>query len=147
MSRLFGQWRLLLVAMLGIGLGILAISQTGDMSELGRVFPMTASLITIAAGSGVLIQIVLQRTPPRSDGNQIDYLRAALFALTMLIWAVALNRFGFIPTSGLAVVVVAVIARREPMSATSVIVHAVAGVVLVVGFSLLLSEVLNVRLP
>ena len=147
MTKLAEQWRQVLVALLGICLGAFAISQTSSMSELGRVFPITASLIAIAAGAGVLIQTILR---PRTDAGateQIDYVRAGFFAVTMLVWASLLDRFGFVPTSGIAVVIVAIIARREPMSKTAILTHAVAGVVLVLGFSLLLREVLNVRLP
>lgn len=147
MSRFANQWRLALVAVLGIGLGAFAVSQTNSMSELGRVFPITASLIAISAGLGVLAQIVLRPTAEIAENEKIDYIRAGLFAATMLAWALSLDRFGFVPTSSMAVVAVAVITRREPMSKTSILVHAVAGVVLVLGFSLLLSEVLNVRLP
>ncbi len=147
MNRLIDQWRQAVVALLGICLGAFAISQTSAMSELGRVFPITASLISIAAGLGILAKIILAPQAETVPEERIDYLRAGLFAATMLIWALSLDRFGFVPTSACAVVVVAVISRREPMSKTSILFHAIAGVFLVVGFSFLLSEVLNVRLP
>ncbi|SHH82002.1 tripartite tricarboxylate transporter TctB family protein [Marivita hallyeonensis] len=147
MTRIVNQWRQALVAVLSIGLGAFAISQTNSMSELGRVFPTTASLIAISAGLGVLVQIILRPSADTVANEKIDHFRAGLFAATMLVWALSPDRFGFVPTSSMAVFAVAVITRREPMSKTSILVHAAAGVVLVLGFSLLLSEVLNVRLP
>lgn len=147
MSRILTQWRLALVAFLGIALGAFAVSQTNSMSELGRVFPITASLIAIAAGLGVFVQIILRPSAEIEVNEKIDYLRAGLFAATMLVWAMSLDRFGFVPTASVAVVAVAVVTRREPMSKTSILVHAIAAAILVLGFSLLLSEVLNVRLP
>ncbi|GGX67286.1 hypothetical protein GCM10007385_40470 [Tateyamaria omphalii] len=147
MSRMTAQWRLILVAMLGIGLGTLAILQTSHMSELGRVFPMTASLIAIAAGLGVLLQALLRSSSGVPATEHVDYLRAALLGAVLLIWAASLQRLGFELTSGIAVVLIAMIARRDPMSVSSIVLHAFAGVLLVLGFAFLLSEVLNVRLP
>ena len=147
MNTLTSQWRLALVSMLAVGLGTLAILQTTDMPELGRVFPLTAGLVAITAGLGVIAQIVLGPSNASQDASAVDFVRAGLLSVTLLIWALALNPLGFVPACAIAVVIVAVIARREPMSVRSIVFHAIAGVVLVVGFSLLLSEVLNVRLP
>ena len=147
MTRLKAHWQRALVAVLAVSLGALAISQTAEMSELGRVFPITASVITISAGLGVLVQLVLRSQSRSETDDRVDYVRAGLFALTMLIWALSLDSLGFEPTSGAAVFVLAIITRREPMSITSIVLHANAGCLLVLGFSLLLGEVLNVRLP
>lgn len=147
MTRLAEQWRSVLVSALAVGLGFLAIVETADMSELGRVFPMTASLVAIAAGLGVMAQVVLRRAPALRNRDGAEFARAGLLSVTLLIWALALDPLGFTPTCAIAMVLVAVIARREPMSVTSVLYHALAGVGLVVGFSVLLGQVLNVRLP
>ena len=147
MTALMDQWRLVIAASLAIGLGTLAILQTSEMSELGRVFPMTASLVAIAAGLGVLVQLLLRWPTAIPQAGDVDFVRAGLLSVTLLVWALSLDPLGFIPACAIAVVVVAVISRREPMSLKSIFYHAVAGVILVVGFSLLLSEVLNVRLP
>ena len=147
MTKLRQQWRQALVALLGISLGAFAISQTPAMSELGRVFPMTAGLIAIAASLGVLAQIAIRPSAESGADGGTDYVRAGLFAATMLAWALLLDRVGFVPTSAVAVVLVAVIARRDRMSVRSIMAHAAAGVALILGFSWLLAEVLNVRLP
>ena len=103
--------------------------------------------MAIAAGLGVLVQLLLRRPAAITRAGDVDFVRAGLLSVTLLVWALSLDPLGFIPACAIAVVVVAVISRREPMSLKSIFYHAVAGVILVVGFSLLLSQVLNVRLP
>ncbi len=146
MSGLRTRWRPLVASGLAIGIGVAAILPTPQMSELGRVFPMTSGIIAVAAGAGVLLQTLL-RTPPVSISDTPELWRAGLLATTLLLWALVLELFGFVVTSAVALPCIAIIARREAMSAMTIVWHAVAGVVLVGGFSVLLSEVLNVRLP
>ena len=149
-SEPVGPLRDLLAAILAIAIGALALWGTGSMSSLGSVFPTTAA--TVLIGAAVLLALralVLRRSrmpearmPPRAE-----WWRAAATAALLLGWALLLKPLGFLVTGAVGLLVLAVIVRREPMAPRAAALHALAGAVLLVGFWLLMTQVLRLAVP
>ncbi|WP_208353782.1 tripartite tricarboxylate transporter TctB family protein [Pseudaestuariivita rosea] len=137
----------IIASVIGVAVGIFALSQTAPMSELGRVFPTTAGIIAIVGGVALAALTVLRPVPAASLSEPSDVPRVIATCAVLLGWALLLDPLGFIASSGLSIVALALIARREPMGLKSIAIHLAVGAGLVLLFAFLLSQVLNVSLP
>ncbi|WP_420346119.1 tripartite tricarboxylate transporter TctB family protein [Pelagibius sp.] len=159
----------LLAAALALGLGVFALSRTGEMSELGAVFPRTAAILLILAALGLALRSLLRRrsTAPEAaepapsqsasegpavstevlEAPRVDRPRLAGIALTLLAWALLLKPLGFLVTAAVGLVAVGLVTYRERMSLTAALLHVLAGAVLVGGFYSLFVWVLKIAVP
>ena len=155
----------LIAAGLALALGAYALSQTGEMSQLGAVFPTTAAIVLILAALGLALQVALRGKagPDRDDGQTapgrtalsraapgrtaLEWPRLAGLAITLLAWALLLKPLGFMPTAALGLLAVGVVTYRERMGLKTLALHLLAAGVLLTGFYGLFSVVLRVPLP
>ena len=154
----------LLAAALALGLGVFALSRTGEMSELGAVFPRTAAILLILAALGLALRSLLRQRraaatdpAPKSEGPEVstevleaprvDRPRLAGIAIALMAWALLLKPLGFLVTAGLGLAAVGLVTYRERMSLTAALLHVLAGAVLVGGFYSLFVWVLKIAVP
>jgi len=152
----------LLAAALALGLGVFALSRTGEMSELGAVFPRTAAILLILAALGLALRSLLRQrqaaaTEPKSEGPEVstevleaprvDRPRLAGIAIALMAWALLLKPLGFLVTAALGLAAVGLVTYRERMSLTAALLHVLAGAVLVGGFYSLFVWVLRIAVP
>lgn len=150
----------LLAAVLALALGAFALSQTGDMSQLGAVFPRTAAILLIVAAFALSLRSLLPQKPigaetgpaksePPSPTTSppLDLVRLAGIAVALLAWALLLKPLGFVATAALGLVAVGLVTYRERMSLKALALHLLAGAILIAGFYGLFAEVLRVAIP
>lgn len=140
----------LIAAALALALGAYALSQTGEMSELGAVFPTTAAIVLILAALGLALRVVLRRgnnAEERSLWSGLEWPRLIGLSITLLAWALLLKPIGFLPVAALGLLAVGITAYRERMSLKAFALHLLAAAALLAGFYGLFALVLRVPLP
>jgi len=133
-------------------IGVMAYVQTKDMSAMGSVFPgaLSAALVLLSA---ILIAFQVGRPKaPKTAANHGEEgkpstPRRAAIIVTLAAWALLMPVIGFFVSSLLAFLVVIAIATFEPLSLRAKLVYAVFAAALVGGFVLLMTQVLNLRMP
>ena len=137
----------LAAATLAIMLGGYALSQTGEMSELGAVFPTTAAICLIAAGLVLALRSVMRRHYTVTSSGQIDWMRLAGLAPVLAGWALLFKPLGFILSAALGMTLIALLSARSRINYSVIGLHIVAAAALISGAYLLFTQVLKVALP
>ena len=133
-------------AALALGLAAYALSETGEMSELGAVFPTTASIVLILAGIGLAVRAVFA-TPAQEPQGRVEWLRWAGIGVILVAWALLLKPLGFLLSAAIGMIAVGLVTYRERMSLLSIALHLLAGGALLGLFYGLFRFVLKVPLP
>ena len=108
------------VAILAILLGGYALSQTGEMSELGAVFPTTAAICLIAAGLALALRSIMRRHYTAPSSGQIDWMRLAGLAPVLAGWALLFKPLGFIVSAALGMTLIALLSARSRISLSAI---------------------------
>ncbi len=132
-------------------IGVMAYVQTKDMSSMGSVFPgaLAAALVSL---SGILIafQIGRSRAPASAKAGEEgkpSTVRRSAIVVALVLWALLMPVVGFFATSLLAFLVLIAIASFERLAPRVIGVYALSAVVIVGAFHLLMTQVLNLRMP
>lgn len=134
-----------------IVLGLLAFLQTKDMSAMGSVFP-TSLAAALVLFSVVLIAFQVGRPaapagPKVRSADAPSTVRRVSIVVVLLAWAFMVPVIGFFVTSLTAFLVLIAIATFDRLNFRSLVIHAVAAVVVVTAFQLLMTHVLQLRMP
>ena len=144
---------------LALAVGVAALWGTRSMSTLGSVFPTTAAAVMILAALGVLLRALLGArragaearaggegalAPPRAPGSTPRFIGAAV---AIVLWALAFKPLGFVASGALGLLAFGVLSWREPMSAKALALHLAAGAAILLGFYVLMVEVLRLAVP
>lgn len=143
------------VAALLVALGAVLIRQTGAMSPLGSVFPITVSTAMMVLGAiliGRNVVIGLRAGPRKGGGEAAEPSegsagRRIVFFLVMVLWVAILPVLGFFTASLLGFFAVMGAALHERVGAREAILLALAGLVITGGFYWVMREVLLIPLP
>ncbi len=141
--------------------GVYALLGTASMSPLGSVFPTTAAVTLLIAAALLLARALLAahkgQAMPGADpelatrlpsgGRRGVALRFLGTGVILLAWAWLLKPLGFILCAAIGCAALAVLAVRERMSVKAIMLHVLAGAVLILGFYLLMAEVLKLSVP
>ncbi len=127
-------------------LGVLAFIPAQEMSEMGGVFPRFASAIAVLCGTAIAVRALLGRAQMRTELVTPSW-RTLVGALGLAAWGILLPVFGFATTSIGGFILLAAISGDGLKTARAAVCHAVAAMVLGIGFSLLLEHVLHVAMP
>ena len=145
----------LAAAALAAVIGVYALTGTTKMSALGSVFPITAAVVLLVCATLLLLRTWWRsrRSVAPADRSATDSSAtgsAARFIGTgavLLAWALLLKPLGFLLTSAVGCALLVLLVRRERMGPRSILLHAVAGIIIIGGFYLLMVEVLRLSVP
>ena len=96
-----------------IVLGAAALYYTKDMTRLGSVFPRAIGSVLILLSTAHLILRFVQPPDTAVAADRGSWLRRVALAAVISIWALALNKVGFLTTSACAFAALIVIANFE----------------------------------
>jgi putative tricarboxylic transport membrane protein len=141
---------------LGFGVLFMAIAvaayvQTGDMTAMGSVFP-TALATALALLSAILLALQVgrpaaQRRADSGRDTQPSTARRVAIVIVLLAWAFLVPVVGFFVTgiaAFLAIIAIATFDRLEPRVVAQ---YGMAALLIVSAFQLLMTHVLNLRMP
>lgn len=146
------------VAALFICLAVALIWQTGSMTPMGSVFPITISVAMIVFSALLILRNLVIGTRGRpagesstgeqasAEGEQATMRRAAFFAV-MVLWIVAIAYLGFFVASLAGFVMATLVALHERVSLRQAAFLGLTAVVVVGGFYLVMREVLLIPMP
>lgn len=134
-----------------IGIGVAAYLQTADMTPMGSVFPtaLTAALVLLSAML-VAFQIGRPTASAKLDTNgegKPSTVRRFSIVVALMAWAFLVPVLGFFATSLAAFLVLIVIATFERLQPRVIGFYAISAVLIVGAFHLLMTQVLNLRMP
>ena len=113
-----------------IVVGALALYHSGEFSALGAVFPRTIAAALIVLSAVYIAVSFLRPKAPASQPRGSTPRRVAL-VVVMLLWALLLDKVGFLTTSVIAFAALLVIANYDRWTPRMAVVYvAVAAVVL-----------------
>lgn len=145
-----------LVALVMLCLGVVFIRQTGSMTPMGSVFPITISAAMVVFSALLILRaFILGRSdrpeakPPLPDEpptRGATARRIAFFAV-MVGWVALIPVLGFFATSLAAFLLVMAVSIHERTPVRQLWALAAIGVVVVGAFYLLMREVLLIPLP
>ena len=148
------------VAALLVALGIVLIRQTGAMTPLGSVFPITVSAAMIVLGVILILRnVVLGLRASQGAGESADTVgeeseasggsvaRRAAFLGVMVLWVAMLTTLGFFTASLLGFLAVMATALHDRVSLREGVLLAVSALVIVGGFYWVMRDVLLIPLP
>lgn len=136
-----------LVALMLAGLAALAVWQAREFSTFGSIFPIVIGITLFFTSLGVVVRALKYGAPVKERRNA-SAIRNSLALITVLIaWAATLEWLGFLVTSWLAFVALALLADGEKPTRRGVVLYCVVGVIVIGGVYLLFQHLLNVRLP
>lgn len=144
------------LAVLFAVLGVFLILQTGNMSPLGSVFPITVSVAMIVfAGALILRNLVLGMRPaPAPESGEAlsrpsheSMPRRLLFLLAMIVWIVLIPILGFFVSSVLAYFAIMLVATHDRMSLREGATLVVIGLAILTVFYLVMAKVLLIPMP
>ena len=147
-----------LVAVSFAAFGALLIVSTGGMTPMGSVFPITISAAMVVLSVVLILRnLVLgirdARTSPPSDSSAItadaagSMPRRIVFLVTMAAWIALIPVLGFFVASVLAYFAIMVVATHERLPVREIVVLAVIGFAILLGFYLLMTNVLLIPMP
>ena len=139
---------------LALFVGVGALRGTGSMSNLGSVFPTTAASVMIIAALAVLLRSSLRAGRRAGAGGAVREAgppgtvpRFVGASIALVAWALALKPLGFLASGAIGLLAFGLLAWREPMSVRAVATHLAAGAIMLVGFYVLMAEVLRLAVP
>jgi putative tricarboxylic transport membrane protein len=139
-----------------IALGLVLMRQTGRMTPLGSVFPITISAAMIAFSALLIARNVVlglrraaHREPdtPEMPATPGSTPRRLAFLAAMGAWVLLLPVLGFFAASVAGFFAVMAVAIHERLGVREGVLLAVFGLAIIAGFTLLMSEVLLIPLP
>lgn len=132
------------VLFLVIGIAIWWVSLR--YSELGAVFPRTiATLLILLSGIYILrVMFKPQAIEYELEGSNI---RRFLLFLTMVLWALSLDIFGFLTSSIVGFMAILLIANYDKWSIKKAVVFGLSGLSILIVLFVLFKVVLHVPLP
>lgn len=146
------------LAVLFVALGIVLILQTGRMSPLGSVFPITVSAAMIVFSLALILRnVVLGMRAVRPAASEPDAApsetghestpRRLLFLLAMIAWIVLIPILGFFVASVAAYFAIMLVAThdRTPLREGALLV--LIGFVILTVFYLVMAKVLLIPMP
>lgn len=134
------------VAALLLAIAFAALWQAREFSAFGSLFPRAIGIVLLVASGAALARALSGRSPARNLSRH-GLLRSALLMTTMILWIALLERAGFVASSSVGFLTLALIANRDPITVRRVATFAVLSLVIVVAFDLLFVQVLKVQLP
>jgi len=116
-------------------------------SPMGSWFPKAISGIMLVASLLVVWRSLRGRGHKDRSMARDGAVRSGLLIAVMLGWIALLETVGFVVTSVVAFLVLALVANRDRVTVRRVVLYVVVAVVVVVAFRSLFVDVLNVQLP
>lgn len=136
-----------LVALMLAGVAALAVWQAREFSTFGSIFPIVIGITLFFTSLGVFVR-ALKYGASAKERRSASGIRNSLALITILItWAATLEWIGFLVTSWLAFVALALLADGEKPTLRRVVLYCAVGVIVIGGVYLLFQHLLNVRLP
>jgi hypothetical protein len=118
-----------------------------EFSSMGSWFPNTIAGILLATSLLGIWRSLRGRGRKDRTMARDGALRSGLLIAVMLAWIAFLEMFGFLVTSIVAFLALALVANRDPLTLRRVAVYVVAAIVIVLAFQYLFVDVLQVQLP
>lgn len=134
-------------------LGGVLIAQTGSMTPLGSVFPITVSAAMMALGAVLIVRNVVlglrggKAAAAEDEAAGGSTLRRVLFFAVMVAWVALLPVLGFFTASVLGFFAVMATALHERTSMPQAMLLALAGFAIVGLFYWVMRDVLLIPLP
>ncbi|MCB8838155.1 tripartite tricarboxylate transporter TctB family protein [Aurantimonas sp. VKM B-3413] len=142
------------VAVLFIALGVLLITQTGRMTPMGSVFPITISVAMIVLSAVLVLRNVIigfrgTEAAKEDDGaaERGSMARRILFLVVMAAWVALIPFLGFFVASLLAFFAIMAIATHERVTMRELAILTAVGVAILLAFYLLMANVLLIPMP
>lgn len=129
-----------------IVVGALALYHSREFSALGAVFPRTIAIVMMLLSAVYIAVSLLRPKAPAAQPAGSAWRRVALVAV-MLLWAVLLDRIGFLATSVAAFAVLLVIANYDRWTPRMALVYAAVAAVVIGGLYAVFRFGLQVPLP
>lgn len=137
--------------MLFVGIGLLAYSETKDMSPMGSVFPKVLSaalvLFSIILAAIQIGRPVARKVVAEPGAAKASNLRRFATIVVMGLWAMLLPMIGFFVTSLAGFLGLTAIATFERPGIRTLITYVIVAVAVVGTFQLLMANVLLLRMP
>ena len=143
----------ILLSVLLLGVGILTLMASRDLSRLAAVFPTAIAFGLIGLALTLVVLQLLGRAPGQVRGEFSDEfrdgsnLRRAAFILVMLAWAFIIPWLGFLASSVAAFMAISMLATHGRMSLYGMLRYQAVGMAIIVGFYVLFARLLHVPLP
>ncbi|MFD1343012.1 tripartite tricarboxylate transporter TctB family protein [Litorisediminicola beolgyonensis] len=143
------------VAAIFILLGLFLVWQTGSMTPMGSVFPVTVSVAMIVFSAILILRNLVIGTrrgasataPKEVPASNGSYLRRGLFLVAMVAWVLLIPILGFLAASALGYFAIMLIALHERMAPAKMALMVVLGAAILAGIYLLMSEILLIPMP
>jgi len=135
------------VAVVTTAIAAAALWQAHAFSPLGSIFPRTVGIALVLSSLAVLWRAATGRSTPSRGIPRDGLARSLLLVTTMVMWIALLTPVGFVVTSTVAFLALAIVADREPMTLRRLVAFALTAVVVVGLFDLVFERALNVNLP
>lgn len=147
-----------IAAALFIGLGVVLILQTGRMTPMGSVFPITISAAMIVFSAILILRnfVIAARRPSvetadgtasETDTTQGSMPRRIGFLVAMAAWVVLIPILGFFVASLIAFFAIMAVASHERITLREGAALGVMGVAILTGFYLIMAKVLLIPMP
>ena len=139
-----------LAAIVFIVLGAVLVRQTGTMTPMGSVFPIAISCAMMVFAALVIVRNIYLSvravpTAPVEDGG--SNARRIALVVAMAAWIALIPILGFLTASILGYFAVMVVATHERTSLLQAAILVLVGLAVLVGFYVLMSEVLLIPMP
>lgn len=127
----------------------IALWQTREFSTFGSIFPIVVGSILLLMSLIVGLRCLLGSNPlkEREVRSTAGLRNSMLLIVVLALWAISLDWIGFIISSWISFVIIALIADNERFAWRRGLLYTIAATVAVGGLHLLFQELLNVRLP
>lgn len=133
-------------ALIFIMVGFLALYYSHDFTPLGSVFPRTIAGAMILLSVTYLVVAWLRPRVPAQQEAGSRWRRVAL-VVVMAVWALLLERIGFLTTSAICFAALLLIANYDRWTPRMAVAYVGAGVAVVGGLYSIFRFVLKVPLP
>ncbi|WP_206454547.1 tripartite tricarboxylate transporter TctB family protein [Aurantimonas marina] len=147
-----------IAAALFIGLGVVLILQTGRMTPMGSVFPITIAAAMIVFSAILILRnfVIAARRPSveaaDETARETDQTRGSMprrigFLVAMAAWVALIPILGFFVASLIAFFAIMAVASHERVTPREGIMLGVMGIVILTGFYLIMANVLLIPMP
>jgi putative tricarboxylic transport membrane protein len=141
------DWGSIVIAALLIALGLVAINDSRSYSDMDSVvFPVVVSIALIVFSVIVLLRSALG-IQARGEQPQGSAIRRTILVTTMFACSLLLAELGFVAISVVLFVILVLAGMYERWTVRTAAVYAVAGLVIILGFTWLFRSLLGVPLP
>tara|TARA_R100000655_G_scaffold76286_1_gene115341 strand:- start:933 stop:1394 length:462 start_codon:yes stop_codon:yes gene_type:complete len=130
--------------------GILLWIQTKDYSALGSVFPRTMAFFMVVTAVLLLVRSVMESPAPQAEATTdkaADILRGIALIAIMIAWLILIDPLGLLLASILAFACLVIVSERDNSSPVRMIFIMLCGVLMIWGFTLVMSEVMMIPIP